>query len=99
MNSSHAELTSEQKHYQEVCGKRLGSGLEITCVVSDTSSTDGAAHVAVGMRDSAVHVFLLDPNAQIQTIFAGRLESTVPKSIAFADHGCIYIFGLFDGNM
>ena len=51
------------------------------------------------MQDNVVQVFMLDPNSQLQSVFAGRLESTLPKAIAFTDIGCIFVFGLFDGNM
>ncbi|KAG6371103.1 hypothetical protein JVT61DRAFT_10644 [Boletus reticuloceps] len=51
------------------------------------------------MRDSIVQVLLLDSHSKLQSVFAGRLNKTVPKSIAFVDHDEVYVFGLFDGNV
>ncbi|KAG2745111.1 hypothetical protein P692DRAFT_20742804 [Suillus brevipes Sb2] len=34
----------------------------------------------------------------LQSVFAVRLETTVPKSVAFTDSRDIYVFGLYDGN-
>ncbi|KAI6117067.1 hypothetical protein EDD16DRAFT_1520258 [Pisolithus croceorrhizus] len=52
--------------------------------------------IAIGMRDNVVQVLLLNSNSQLQSVFAGRLEHTVPKSVAFTQRGNIYIFGLYD---
>jgi len=46
-----------------------------------------------------VQVLILNASAQLQSVFAVRLESTVPKSVAFADNRDIYVFGLYDGNV
>ncbi|KAG2740495.1 WD40 repeat-like protein, partial [Suillus brevipes Sb2] len=34
----------------------------------------------------------------LQSVFAVRLDNTVPKSVAFADNYDIYVFGLYDGK-
>lgn len=51
------------------------------------------------MRDNVVQVLLLNTNSQLHSVFAGRLDNTVPKSMAFGDHESVYIFGLYDGNV
>ncbi|KIO00337.1 hypothetical protein M404DRAFT_29718 [Pisolithus tinctorius Marx 270] len=38
-------------------------------------------------------------SSQLQPVFAVRLDSTVPKSIAFGENGSVYVFGLYDGNV
>ncbi|KAG2046080.1 hypothetical protein BDR06DRAFT_856595, partial [Suillus hirtellus] len=86
-----------QKTFQEICARRLGSGFEITCL-SWHSSTDGNIRIAVGTRDKMVQVLVLNVNLQLQSVFAVRLETTVPKSVAFTDSRDVYVFGLYDGN-
>ncbi|KIJ59117.1 hypothetical protein HYDPIDRAFT_33513 [Hydnomerulius pinastri MD-312] len=73
--------------------------VDVTCIAWDQSWSEGGSRIAVGMRDNVIQVLQLNPNSQLQSLFAGRLESTVPKSIAFAEHGNVYIFGLYDGNI
>jgi hypothetical protein len=51
------------------------------------------------MRDKIVQVLLLNANSQLQSVFAVRLDNTVPKSVAFADNYDIYVFGLYDGKL
>ena len=51
------------------------------------------------MRDNVVQVLLLNMNSQLQSVFAGRLDGMVPKSIAFVQHGSMHVFGLYDGNV
>ena len=50
------------------------------------------------MCNNIVQVLIFNTH-QLQPVFAGQLDSTVPKSIAFADQDNVYIFGLFDGNV
>ncbi|KAI5985693.1 hypothetical protein EDC04DRAFT_2913642 [Pisolithus marmoratus] len=40
----------KQKYYQEICARRLGAGLEVTCFAWDPSSPE-SSHIAVGTRD------------------------------------------------
>ncbi|KAG6369241.1 WD40-repeat-containing domain protein [Boletus reticuloceps] len=87
------------RKFQEVCARRLGAGFEITCVAWDASWLEDGLRVAVGMRDNVVQVLLLNANSQLQSIFAGRLDDTVPRSVAFSGHENLYIFGLFDGKV
>ncbi|KIJ68874.1 hypothetical protein HYDPIDRAFT_25126 [Hydnomerulius pinastri MD-312] len=87
------------KHFQEICVRRLGLGFEVTCIAWDASWSEGGSQIAVGMRDNIIQVLQLNSNSQLQSVFAGRLDNTVPKSIAFADHSDLYIFGLFDGKV
>ncbi|KIJ65077.1 hypothetical protein HYDPIDRAFT_27805 [Hydnomerulius pinastri MD-312] len=87
------------KNFQEICARRLGSGFEITCVAWDMTWSEAGSRIAVGMRDNVVQVLLLNANSQLQPVFAGRLENTVPKSITFVPRGSVYIFGLYDGNI
>ncbi|KAG1719469.1 WD40-repeat-containing domain protein [Suillus lakei] len=82
----------------EICARRLGSGFEITCLSWDSTSSEANTWIAVGMRDKIVQVLLLNANSQLQSVFAVRLDNTVPKSVAFADNYDIYIFGLYDGK-
>ncbi|KAG1880913.1 hypothetical protein F4604DRAFT_1578642 [Suillus subluteus] len=84
--------------YQEACARRLGSGFEITCMVWDSTSSEANTRIAVGTRDKIVQVLVLNPNSQLQAVFSVRLDNTVPKSIAFSDNGCVYVFGLYNGN-
>ena len=79
--------------------RRLGSGFEITCLAWDIGWPDPGARIAVGMRDNVVQVLLLNTNSQLQSIYAGRLDGTVPKSIAFVQRGSMHVFGLYDGNV
>ncbi|KAI6145974.1 hypothetical protein BKA82DRAFT_160216, partial [Pisolithus tinctorius] len=78
---------------------RLGAGFEITCIAWDISWPDAGAWITVGMHDSIIQVLLLNANSQLQPIFAGWLENTVPKSITFTQHRNIYMFGLYDGKV
>ena len=61
--------------------------------------SEGGARIAVGMRDCVVEVLLLNTNSQLQSVYAGRLDSTVPKSIAFVQRESLHVFGLYDGNV
>jgi hypothetical protein len=88
----------EQMHFQEICARRLGSGFEITCMVWDSTSSEANKRIAVGTRDKIVQVLTLNTNSQLQAVFSVRLDNTVPKSVAFGDNGCVYVFGLYDGN-
>ncbi|KAG1739236.1 hypothetical protein EDD22DRAFT_851988 [Suillus occidentalis] len=86
------------KRFQEICVRMLGSGFEITCLSWDSTSSEANTRIAVGMRDKIVQVLLLNANSQLQSVFAVRLDNTVPKSVAFADNYDIYVFGLYDGK-
>ncbi|KAG1850427.1 hypothetical protein F4604DRAFT_1542803, partial [Suillus subluteus] len=74
------------------------SGFEITCMVWDLTSSEANMWIAVGTRDKIVQVLILNTNLQLQAVFSVRLDNTVPKSVTFADNGCVYVFGLYDGN-
>lgn len=87
----------KQKYYQEICARRLGAGLEITCFAWDPSSPE-SSHIAVGTRDHAVQVLSLSSSSQLQSVFAGRLDNTVPKALCFVAHN-LYVFGLYDGKV
>ncbi|KAG2106904.1 WD40-repeat-containing domain protein [Suillus cothurnatus] len=95
---SNLPLTAGQKRFQEICTRRLGSGFEITCLSWDSTSSEANTRIAVGTRDKIVQVLLLNANSQLQSVFAVRLDNTVPKSVAFAENRDIYVFGLYDGN-
>ncbi|KAG1728489.1 uncharacterized protein EDB91DRAFT_1253420 [Suillus paluster] len=84
--------------FQEICARRLGSGFEITCMVWDLTSSETTTRIAVGTRDKIVQVLILNTNSQLQAVFSVQLDNTVPKSVAFADNGCVYVFRLYDGN-
>jgi hypothetical protein len=84
--------------FQETCARRLGSGFKLTCMVWDSTSFEGNTRITVGTRDKIIQVLVLNPNSQLQAVFSVRLDNTVPKSVAFADNGCVYVFGLYDGN-
>ncbi|KAG2342305.1 WD40 repeat-like protein [Suillus weaverae] len=86
------------KTFQEICARRLGSGFEITCLSWHLTSSEGNLRIAVGTRDKIVQVLTLNASSQLQSVFAVRLENTVPKSVAFADNRDVYVFGLYDGN-
>lgn len=79
--------------FQETCARRLGSGFELTCMVWDSTSSEGNMRIAVGTRDKIVQVLVLNPNSQLQAVFSVWPDNTVPKSIAFADNGCVNVFG------
>ncbi|KAG1721364.1 uncharacterized protein EDB91DRAFT_1256544 [Suillus paluster] len=85
-------------HVDEICARRLGSGFEITCMVWDSTSSETTTWIAVGTRDKIVQVLILNTNSQLQAMFSVRLDNTVPKYVAFADNGCVYVFRLYDGN-
>ncbi|KAG1860978.1 hypothetical protein C8R48DRAFT_673560 [Suillus tomentosus] len=70
--------------FQETCARRLGSGFELTCMVWDSTSSEGNTRIAVGTRDKIIQVLVLNPNSQLQAVFSVRLDNTVPK--------------LYDGN-
>jgi len=76
----------------------LGSGFEVTCLAWDTLSND-SSHIAVRSRDNIIQVFMLTVASQLQPVFAGHLENSVPKAIAFGDHGSLYVFGLYNGKV
>lgn len=88
-----------KKQYQEICAQRLGGGFEITCIACDTAWSEPGARVVIGMRDSVIQVLLLNANSQLQPVFSGRMNHTIPKSITFSHRGFVYIFGLYDGNV
>ena len=88
----------EQMHFQEICARRLGSGFEITCMAWDPTSSEANTRIAVGTRDKIVQVLTLNTNSQLQAVFSVRLDNTMPKSVAFGDKECVYVFGLYDGN-
>lgn len=50
------------------------------------------------MRDHVVQVLLFNTHGQLSSVFAGRIDNIVPKSMAFVDDD-LYVFGLFDGNV
>ncbi|KAI6094115.1 WD40-repeat-containing domain protein [Pisolithus croceorrhizus] len=77
----------------------MRTGLEITCVAWDASWIDAGVQIAIGMHDNVVQVLLLNSNSQLQSVFAGWLEHTVPKSVTFTQCRNIYIFSLYDGNV
>ncbi|KAG1901222.1 WD40-repeat-containing domain protein [Suillus fuscotomentosus] len=89
-------LTDEK--LQEICARRLASGFEITCLLWCSASSESNLWIVVGTRDKTIHVLTLNTSSQLQSVFAVRLENTVPKSVAFADNQGIYVFGLYDGN-
>ncbi|KAG2123445.1 WD40-repeat-containing domain protein [Suillus clintonianus] len=89
---------TNQKTFQEICARRLGSGFEITCLSWHSTSSEGNLRIAVWTRDKMVQVLTLNTSSQLQSVFAVRLENMVPKSVAFADNRDIYVFGLYDGN-
>ncbi|KAG2100709.1 uncharacterized protein F5147DRAFT_525694, partial [Suillus discolor] len=88
----------QQMQFQEICARRLVSGFKITCMVWDSTSSGANTQIAVGTRDKIVQVLILNTNSQLQSIFSVRLDNIVPKSVAFADNGSVYVFGLYDGN-
>ncbi|KAI5990351.1 WD40-repeat-containing domain protein [Pisolithus marmoratus] len=85
--------------FQEICARRLGSGFEITCIAWDAVSADSTCQIVVGTRDNVVQVLALSTAYQLHSVFAGRLDNTVPKHVAFSEAGIIYVFGLYDGNV
>ncbi|KAF8425370.1 WD40-repeat-containing domain protein [Boletus edulis BED1] len=87
------------QQFQQICAQRLGSAFEVTCLAWDKGWSKSGARIAVGMRNSVVEVLELDTNAQLQSVFAGQLNATVPKSIAFVQHESVHIFGLYDGKV
>ncbi|KAG1743613.1 uncharacterized protein EDB91DRAFT_1050978, partial [Suillus paluster] len=89
----------QQEKFQEICTRRLGTGFEITCLSWHSTSSEGNLRIVVGTRDKMVQVLTLNTSSQLQSVFAVRLENTVPKSVAFADNRSIYVFGLYDGNL
>ena len=58
-----------------------------------------ACQVAVGTRDNIVQVLHFTASSQLQSVFAGRLDNIVPKSVAFTEDGSLYVFGLYDGSV
>ncbi|KAG1906100.1 uncharacterized protein F5891DRAFT_942424, partial [Suillus fuscotomentosus] len=62
------------------------------------TSSEVNTWIAVGMRDKIVQVLILNMNSQLQAVFLVQLNNSVPKSVAFAENGCVYVFGLYDGN-
>ncbi|KAI6011710.1 WD40-repeat-containing domain protein [Pisolithus microcarpus] len=87
----------KQKYYQEICARRLGAGLEVTCFAWDPSSSE-LSHIAVGTCDHAVQVLSLSSGSQLQSVFAGHIDNTVLKALCFADRS-LYVFGLYDGKV
>jgi len=85
-------------HFQKICARRLGSGFEITCMAWDLTSSEANMRIAVGTRDKIVQVLTLNTNSQLQAVFSVRLDNTMPKSVAFGDKECVYVFRLYDGN-
>ncbi|KAI6030224.1 hypothetical protein EDC04DRAFT_2572355, partial [Pisolithus marmoratus] len=76
---------------------RLGVGLEVTCFAWDPSSPE-SLHIAVGTCNHAIQVLSLNSSLQLQSVFAGRLDNTVPKALCFSDNS-LYVFGLYDGKV
>ncbi|KAI6169929.1 hypothetical protein EDD17DRAFT_1502811 [Pisolithus thermaeus] len=88
---------TKQKYYQEICARRLGAGLEVTCFAWDPSSPE-SSHIAVGTHDHAVQVLSLSSSLQLQSVFAGHLDNIVPKALCFVAHN-LYVFGLYDSKV
>ena len=61
--------------------------------------SEPCACVVVGMHNNMVQILILNVGVQLQLIFAGQLDSTVPKSIAFIQHRSVHVFGLVDGKV
>jgi hypothetical protein len=95
-------LTRIQATFVETCARHLQNGMEIICIKSDCDC-DWAqqTHVAVGTRCHLVHLFALDANTQLQSIFSLDLVKTVPVALSFTDNNAkdIIVFRLFDGQM
>ena len=53
--------------------------------------------IAVRTLDNIIQVLLFTTSSQLQLVFAGHLDNTMPKSVVFTDNGGIYMFGL--GNV
>ncbi|EGO04481.1 hypothetical protein SERLA73DRAFT_148972 [Serpula lacrymans var. lacrymans S7.3] len=88
---------SQQGYFEEGCVKRLGSGGQITCIAAKSNNKTGA-RIAVGMCEHTVQVFTWNNN-QINSVFAVKLESTVPVHVSFINNQNkgLQVFGLFDG--
>ncbi|KAI6010354.1 WD40-repeat-containing domain protein [Pisolithus marmoratus] len=72
-------------------------GLEVTCFAWDPSSPE-SLHIAIGTYDHAIQVLSLSSSSQLQSVFAGCLDNTVPKALCFSDNS-LYVFGLYDGKV
>jgi hypothetical protein len=95
-------LTRIQATFVETCARRLQNGMEIICIKSDRDRDRAQqTRVAVGTRCHLIHLFALDANTQLQSIFSVDLVKTVPVALGFADNNAkdIIVFGLFDGQM
>jgi hypothetical protein len=95
------KLTISQGSFEELHARRLGKGLEITCIACDGIDDRDLVRIAIGTRDRRVQVWTFDTSAQLAPLFSVQLDVTVPKSVCFTENTArdVYIFGLYDGNM
>ena len=63
------------------------------------NSNPAKFHIAIGGWDRVIQVWKLDSEGSLYLVFSVQFNSTVPKTIGFAESGDIYIFGLFNGFM
>lgn len=89
----------EQRRFEALYTRRIGTGAEIMALAFDTSSVD-SIRIALGTRDRVVQVHRLDSRGQLSPVFSVQLNGTVPGDVAFIDNTRdIYVFGPYDGIM
>ncbi|TFK59710.1 WD40 repeat-like protein [Pluteus cervinus] len=87
------EDTSEG--FKEVFSRKIGSGAEIVCLATDTTSP--LTKIAAGMRDRGITVWTIDDQNNVENIFSVRLNTTMAATLAFhpSEHSLL-VFGLED---
>jgi hypothetical protein len=90
----------EQRRFEELFARRVGTGAEITSMACDSSSLDKIS-IVLATRERVVQVYWFDSHAQLHAVFSVQLGSTVPKSVAFVDNAVkdVYVFGYYNGFM
>ena len=92
--------SSQKPVYDEVASLRLHGGHEVTCMAK-LGPDAGLVRLATGSRDCMVQVWTLDALNQLKSVFAVRLDTTVPRGITFIEGPGLdlVIFGYLDGML
>lgn len=94
------ESAGQQRRFEEVLARRLGSGTAITCVATGTSDR-AAMRLATASRDGLVQAWVFTLPNRLENTFSLNFTNTIPIGLAFAANpgGDILFFDLVAGRM
>jgi hypothetical protein len=87
--------------FKERFARRVGTGVELTCMACDNKSSAAKMRIITGTRDKVIQVWKFDYKGGPQSVFSVQLGVTVPKAVSFVNNTSrdVYVFGLFDGYL